>query len=252
MLSNSPSGIVSNSVNSAVIYFSGAPNPNAVSASTVSLTTPNGPLASGLSISPLSSSSFQLNFPQQTAVGTYTISVSQSVTDLYGRLMSQAYTGTFVISLPIIQGLVTDTNGSPVAGVTLQASAGLSSAVTDTNGNYALGFVPGSTFTVTPSLGTLAFVPSSMAYSNLYASVSNQNYAAFATLAPVLTTSVSANSLILGWQAIPGVTYQIYSSTDLINWTPYGGAMSGSNGTVQVLVPTRGGPQQFFSVKPSD
>ena len=252
VLSNSPAGIVSNGVSSVVLYFNGAPDPNSFAATAVSLATPNGPLSSGsLSISMLSSASYLVSFPLQTAVGNYVLTVGPGINDLYGQPMPQVYTGAFAISLPVIQGTITDSSGQPVPGVLLQPSAGLSSTTTDTNGNYDLGFVPGSSFTVTPSQGALLFAPVSMSYTNVSTSISNQNYLAYSTIAPVLTAAGNATNLVLGWQAIAGVNYQIYSSTNLSDWLPYGSAFTASNGPVQILVPT-GGPGQFFSVQSSN
>ena len=249
VLSNSLSGTFTNAVSSLVLYFNGAPNPNSINAGTVFLTAPNG------AVSPLSSSTMQtsstylVSFPPQTAVGTNTLTVS-NVVDLYGRALSPVYTATFTISLPVIQGTVTDGYGNPLGGVVLQPSTG-SSASTDTNGNYSLGFVPGSSLTITPSSGSLIFLPPSMSYTNLSATVSGQNYVGVATIAPMLSGAVNASNFSLNWQALPGVNYQVYYSTDLVNWLPYGGALTGSNGPVQLLIPTSGNPQQFFSVQPS-
>jgi hypothetical protein len=169
--------------------------------------------------------------------------------------MPQAYTAVFTIELPVIEGAITDTNGYPVPGVLLESSDGISFTTTGTNGDYAFGFVPGSSFTLTPSLGGLVFVPASLSYTNISASLSNQNYVALSTLSSALTAVVTAGAnatnLVLGWQANPGVTYQLYSSTNLADWVPYGAPFTGSNGAVQVLVPTTGGPAQFFSVQSS-
>jgi hypothetical protein len=253
VLSNSPSGLVTSGVSSVTLYFNGAPNPNSVSSAAISLMTPNGPLSSGsISISQLSSANYLVSFPQQTTVGNYMLTVGGNITDLYGQPLAQIYTGTFSISLPVIQGTITDSDGNPVAGVTIQPSGGLSSTTTDTNGNYALGFVPGSSFTVTPSLGSLAFVPSSMSYTNVSASVSNQNYVAVSTFAPLLSAGANSNNFVLSWQAIPGVTYQVYSSTNLIDWLPYGSSFTGSNGSVQLPMPIGNSPQQFFRVRPTE
>jgi len=132
----------------------------------------------------------------------------------------------------------------------LQPSGGLSPTTTDTNGNYALGFLPGSSFTVTPSLGNLVFLPGSMSYSSAVASVSNQNYLAASTIASYLTTGVNTTNFVLGWLGLPGINYQVYSSTDLINWLPYGSGFTGSNAPIQIVVPMGGvGPAQFFSVQ---
>jgi len=253
ILSNSPVGVVNNAVSSVTLYFNGAPNPNSFAATAVALTTPNGALPpSSFTISMVSSASYLVSFPQQTAVGNYVLTVGPNINDLYGQPMSVAYTGGFSISLPVVQGAITNANGQPVAGVLLQASGGLSSTTTGVNGNYALGFVPGSSFIVTPSQGTLMFVPSSMSYSDVSASVSNQNYLAVPTIASVLTAGRNSTNFSINWQAIPGVNYQVYSSTNLTNWLPYGGALSGSNGSVQILVPIGSNTVQYFSVQSSD
>ncbi len=252
VLSNSPIGIVSNGVSSVTLYFNDTPNPNAFPATAISLTTPNGALSSSsFSISMSSSTIYVVTFPLQTAVGNYVLAVGPNINDLYGQPMSQVYTNGFTISLPVVQGVITDTNSQPVAGVLLQPSTG-SFTTTDTNGNYALGFVPGSSFTVTPSLGALVFLPGSMSYTSISTSISNQNYLAVSTVAPVLTAGGNATNIVLNWQGLPGVSYQIYSSSNLVNWLPFGAAVAGSNGPVQIIiVPTGGGPMQFFSVQSS-
>jgi hypothetical protein len=253
ILSNSPNGIVSNAVSSVVLYFNGAPNPNSFTAADVSLVTPNGPLSSGsISLSMLSSVTYLVSFPRQIAVGNYLLTVGTNINDLYGQPMPAAYTGGFTILLPVIEGAVTDTNGAPQVGVLLQQSGGLYSTITDTNGNYALSFLPGSSFTVTPSQGALLFAPPSMSYTNVSATIANQNYLAVSTIAPVLTAGANATNFILGWQALPGVNYQVYSSTNLVNWLPYGGAFTGSNAPVQILIPTSSNSMQFFSVQSSN
>jgi hypothetical protein len=198
------------------------------------------------------SASYYVIFPLQTAVGNYTLTVGPNINDLYGQPMGQAYTGSFTISLPVIQGTITDTNGQPVAGVLLQPTAGLSSTTTDTNGNYALGFTAGSSFTVTPSLGTLVFLPPSLSYSNISTSISNQNFLAFSSIAPVLAAAGNGTNLAINWQGLPGINYQVYSSPDLTNWLPYGSPFTGTNGPIQILVPIGGGPAQFFTVQASN
>jgi hypothetical protein len=249
VLSNSLSGTFTNGISSLVLYFNGAPNPNSINAGTVFLTTSNGNVFPSSGSSMLSSSSYQVNFPLQTAVGINTLLVS-NVVDLYGRSLAPAYTATFNISLPVIQGTVTDGYGNPLSGIVLQPSTG-SSATTDTNGNYNLGFVPGSSLTVTPLSGSLTFLPPSISYANLSASVSGQNYIGVTTIAPTLGAAVNAGNFNLNWQALPGVNYQVYYSTDLVNWLRYGAVITGSNGPVQLLIPTTGNPQQFFSIQSS-
>ena len=150
----------------------------------------------------------------------------------------------------MIQGAVTDNYGNPLTGVLLQ-SPGLSPAVTDMNGNYSFGFISGSTFTITPSSGALIFLPSSTTYTNASNSITGQNYIGVATIAPTLMAGKSGTNLILGWQGLPDVSYQVYTSTNLVNWAPYGAALAVTNGPAQVVVPIGTNPQQFFYVQSS-
>jgi hypothetical protein len=250
VLSHTPVGIVNNGVNFVDLFFNGAPNPASFSGTDVAITTPNGPLDPGtFSISMLSSSSYQVSFPLQTAVGNYTFTVGTNINDLYGQPMSQGYTGAFTISLPVIQGMVTGTNGQPVSGVLIQPDGGLSATTTDTNGNYALGILPGWSGTVVPSGGGFMFAPGSRVYTNLTMSVSNQNYLAVTTIAPAVSSGLQATNFMMNWFGIPGVTYQLYSSTNLVDWLPYGNAFPGTNGPVVVPVPTTGDPARFFRVQ---
>ncbi len=250
ILSHTPAGIVSNAASFVDLVFNAAPASASFSGADVSLMTPNGPLSpAGFAVSMLSSSRYRCSFPQQTAVGNYTLAVGPNINDLYGQPMSQVYTGAFTILLPVIQGAITDTNGLPIAGVLLQPDGGLAPTLTDSNGSYALGFVPGSSFTVVPSQNGLLFVPASLAYTNVTTSISNQKYLAVTTIAPAITTELQDTNFVLGWCGIPGVNYQVYSSTNLVDWLPYGDAFSCSNSAVQIPVPIASDPVKFFRVQ---
>jgi hypothetical protein len=133
--------------------------------------------------------------------------------------------------------------------VTLQPGGGLSFTTSDTNGNYALGFMPGSTFTVTPSLANRMFVPGSRTYTNLMTSVTNENYLMVTTIAPIVNGGLQDTNLLMSWQGISGVTYQLLYSTNLVDWLPYGAPISGSNAVMQVPVPTGSDPVKFFRVQ---
>ena len=250
VLSHTPVGIVSNGVSFVDLFFNGAPNPASFSGTDVSFMTPNGPLDPGtFTISMLSSSSYQVSFPLQTAVGNYTFTVGTNINDLYGQPMSQVYTGAFTISLPVIQGTVTDTNGQPVSGILIQPDGGLSATTTATNGNYALGILPGWSGTVVPSGGNFVFAPGSLVYTNVTTSISNQNYVAAITIAPSVSAGLQTTNLMLNWFGISGVTYQLYSSTNLVDWLPYGDPFPGTNGPVVLPVPTTDDPARFFQVQ---
>jgi hypothetical protein len=247
VISSTPSGIVTNSVSSINLVFNTALNPLSVSPADVVINTPNGPLAA----SGVSASAFNLTFgfPTQTTPGNYTFTVGPQIEDFYGRPMAQAYTGSFTISLPVIQGTITDMNGRPVPGVTLQQSAAYSVATTDTNGNYAVGFVPGSTFTVTPVLTNLFFGPASRTYTNPVTSVTNENYVVVSTIAPSLTGGLQNGNMVVSWYGVSGVTDQIYDSTNLVNWLPYGTAIAGTNGVLQIPIPVGTDPAMYFQVQ---
>jgi hypothetical protein len=250
VLSYTPAGIVSSGVSSVSLVFNEAPDPASFSGTDVSLTTPNGPLSADVfTVSMLNSSSYSVSFPLQTAVGNYTFTVGTNINDLYGQPMSQVCTGVFTISLPVIQGMITGTNGQPVPGVLIQPDGGLSTTTTDTNGNYVLGILPGWSGTVVPSGGGFVFVPGSQVYTNVTTSISNQNYMAVITIAPAVSTGLQADNLMMNWYGISGLTYQLYSSTNLVDWLPYGDAFPGTNGPVVLSVPTTDDPARFFRVQ---
>jgi hypothetical protein len=253
VLSHTPVGIVSNGVSSVDLTFNMAPDPASFSGTDVAITTPNGPLDPGtFGVSSLSSSAYRVSFPQQTAVGGYTFTVGTNINDLYGQPMSQVYTGAFTISLPVIQGTVTGTSGQPVPGVLIQPDGGLSTTTTDTNGNYALGILPGWSGTVVPSVSDLVLVPGSRIYTNVTVSIPDQNYLAVTTIAPVVSGGLQGTNLVLSWYGISAVSYQLYSSTNLMDWLPYGDPFLGTNGPVALPVPISGDPEKFFRVQASN
>ena len=159
--------------------------------------------------------------------------------------MAQAYTGTFTISVPVIQGTVTDTNGQPVGGVLIQTDVG-STGSTDINGQYAIGVSPGASVTITPSSTGLIFVPRSRSYVNVGTSVSNQNFIAVLTIGPTLTSSVQGTNIVINWFGLSGATYQTFYSINLIDWFPYDAAFLGTNGPMQLLLPIDNDPTKFF------
>jgi hypothetical protein len=247
LLSQQPAGIVSNAVSYVDLTFSMALNPLSFWVTNVSLSTPNGAVSpSDMSVSTLSPTSLRVYFPTQTALGDYSFVVGPQVQNLYGQPMSGAYTGTFTISLPVVAGTVTDLNGQPIPGVVLQPDGGMSFATTDGSGRYALGFVPGYSFNVTPSKTNLVFVPGFRSYSNVSESISNENYLAVSTIAAALTAEIASTNLVLSWRGIPGVTYQLYSSTNLVDWLPCNDPFVGTNGVVSIPVPIGTEPMLYF------
>ena len=117
------------------------------------------------------------------------------------------------------------------------------------NGNYSIGVPPGWNGSLTPSLGAFLFVPGALSFTNVSGSLTNQNFLIVPSITPTLATSLSGTNLSLGWGGIPGVTYQLWSSPDLVNWTAYGGVILGTNGPMQLTLPVDPGtPTLFFRV----
>jgi hypothetical protein len=79
---------------------------------------------------------------------------------------------------------------------------------------------------------------------------------AFTIIAPAVALSAAlgpqSTSLNLLWEGAGGVTYQVQSSTNLIDWQAYGGVVQGSNGTMNLALPVGTGPQLFFRLAPGN
>ncbi len=228
--------------------FNTAVSPYSISASHFGLMGPGGQAIGGLGVSTLGPSRFRISFPQQTAQGTYTLTVGPQIQDLSGQAMSQVCTSTFAIAWVVVQGTVTDTNGLPVPGVRLQPNGGLSSATTDINGNYVLSLPPAGIISVVPSKAGFILVPSYRTYASLTASIVNENYLAVNSVLPTLVSQVQSNNFRLNWYGISGVSYQPLYSTNLVDWVPYDVPLPGTNGPLQLLFPVDGGPIKFFRV----
>jgi len=146
---------------------------------------------------------------------------------------------------PGIFGTITDTNNAPVPGVNVQPSGGLTAATTDAHGNYAVVVPFGWTGTLVPSAASYALVPSTANFSNVLASV-NQNFLAVQPSSFALNATPQGANVNLGWFGAKGVTYQVLYSTDFVNWQTYGNPISGSNGMINMLIPTGSQSQMFF------
>ena len=248
IISQSPTGLVSNLVNYVDLNFNEAMDPASVSASDFTLVVPGGGLAPVLSAAVSGPSSVRVSFPAQNLLGDYSVQAATTITNIFGLPLAQAYSGTFTISLPTISGTVTDTNGAPVADVLLQPDGGLTGVTTDPNGNYALGVPPGWNGTVTPALDSFVFVPAMLTYTNVTGALTGQNYLMVPTVAPNLAPGLSGTNLAVNWAGISGVTYQLWSSTNLLDWQPLGNTLAGTNGPMQILLPLGSDPAAFFRV----
>ena len=250
IISQSPTGQVMNTVSSVTLGFNDMLNAASVSASDFTLVTPEGTLApSNLTVTVSGPYSVQIGFPTQNLNGNYTIAAAVTISNMLGVPLAVPYSGIFTISLPAISGTVTNTSGAPIAGVLVQPNGGLMGMMTDANGNYSIGVPNGWSGTMTPSFGTNMFVPGSLSYSNVTSSLASQNYLMVSTVAPNLTSSVSGTNFTMSWTGISGVTYQVLWSPDLINWQPLGSALMGTNGPMQISVPSNTNAAAYFMLQ---
>jgi hypothetical protein len=247
IISQSPTGQVMNTVSSVNLGFNDMVSAASVPNSGFTLITPEGTL-SNLNVVVTGPFSVQVGFPTQNLVGNYTIEAT-TISNMLGVPLAVPYAGTFSISLPTISGTVTNTNGAPVAGVMVQPDGGLTGMMTDVNGDYSIGVPIGWNGTMTPALGTSMFVPGSLSYTNITDSLTNQNYLMVSTVAPNIASSASGGNFTMNWYGISGVTYQVLWSPDLINWQPLGNTLAGTNGPMQMVVPSNTNAASFFEIQ---
>ena len=251
VVSQSPSGIVSNFVSTIDFQFSSAIDQSSLSTSSLTLVAPSGATQSVFTVSMTALGLVRFSIPLQMDNGTYSLTLAQ-VRNLYGQTMVHPYSGNFTIALPTISGRITDTNGLPLAGVPIAPNIAVASQTqTDSNGLYTITVIPGSTITVAPywPYAPLQFAPANRTYSNFTTSIANENYVAYTGIAPAVASGIQDTNFMVNWMGLQGVTYQLYSSTNMVDWFPYGPPINGSNSVIQVPVPPVGGPQQFFRVQ---
>jgi hypothetical protein len=249
-LTVSPGGNLSYSVSSVGVLYDAPISPSSVSVWAFSLYSPTGQVAqTSITAQFLSSRSLQFNFPSQNTPGDYEFCIGPGLAGLFGQPVRVLYFGAFTLVQPLISGVVTNLNGEPVPGVTLQPDGGLPSVVTDTNGAYALPVLPSWTGTVTPSLTGYAFVPGARAYEGVAAAVTGADFLMVETITPALTFGQQGANLLLNWLGVPGVTYDLSWSTNLVDWQISGASLMGTNGSMQILVPVTAEPQKFFRLR---
>jgi hypothetical protein len=248
VISQTPVGTVSNAVSFVTLQFNTPINPASVSGADFQLITPAGPLVqSDIVVTSLGASSLRFDFPYQSLVGNYTFTAGPQIADFFGTTMSQVYTGAFSILLPVVQGFVTDTNGNPVPGVVLQHSSGFSSSTTSSNGEYAVGSPPGAYY-LTPIKPGLMFVPGQRFYNNISGSISNENYLAVTTIAPNLAAELQGTNFVMHWTGISGVSYQLYFSTNLVDWAVSSAPVPGTNGPMQLPINIFSNDPMYFPI----
>jgi hypothetical protein len=254
VISSSPSDITTSLVSYVELTFNEVVNISGLSVSGFILNTPNGPLSqTNLGIYTIGAlpSTVRISFPAQNTPGDYSFQISSGITSIFDQPISQVHSGMFTLVLPTISGTVTNSAGQGVAGVLVQSYDTFGSVTTDANGNYSIGVPYGWNGTLTPALGTSAFVPSFLSFANVSGPITAQNFLMVTSIAPLLNSSVSGGNFNLSWLGISGASYQAFSSTNLTDWQPWGGPLPGTNGQMQLAAPLSGQPAQFFRIQAS-
>lgn len=250
-IAQTPLGAYADAPTQITVEFSDAVDPASVTPDDFAFYTPNGLLASSnMAVSFPAPATVNLRFASQNVPGNYRLETGPNISSLFAVPMSQVFTGAFSATMPMISGTITNANGAPVAGATLQPSGGLFSTVTDANGNYSLG-VPTTWYgTITPVLGDYLFVPGARNYGGLNADVPGQNYLMVSSITPTVGITGGGTNLFLNWSSYPGVTYQVYYATNLSDglWYPLGDSVVGTNTTMQIELPVSDEPEKYFKL----
>jgi hypothetical protein len=126
------------------------------------------------------------------------------------------------------------------------STGGIDPVLTDANGDYSLEVLPSWTGTITPSKGEAVFLPASRSYTSLSGNATNQNFVPITPAALTLGLSSPGSPTNLTLYGIRGATYQVYYSTNLVNWLPYGSPYVGSNAWMSLPAPYDGTPARFY------
>jgi hypothetical protein len=126
IVSQTPSGVVSNSVNQITLDFSSALNPATVDSNDIALYAPSGLVpASTMAFAFPGASTLLIGLPWQNQPGNYRLEVGPNISDLFGQPMSQVYTGAFTLVIPAITARTMDRSPPPAMPPVLISSASI-------------------------------------------------------------------------------------------------------------------------------
>ncbi|HEX7653736.1 MAG TPA: carboxypeptidase regulatory-like domain-containing protein, partial [Verrucomicrobiae bacterium] len=247
VLTQSPTGTVYDTASAVDLTFNDAVDPFTLTATDFIFTTPQGVMnAANLTVSATSAGTVRVSFPIQNLPGNYSLQTLPPLAGLFGQPVAP-FTGNFTLLPLTISGTVTDTNGQPLAGVTIQPDGVLPSTLTDTNGNYSLGVSQNWSGGLTPSMGNLIFIPGTLNVGPVTSALTNQNFIAYNSISPTVTTTSDGTNLLLNWTGLHGASYSVEYSTDLITWYPWTATItSDTNLNEQVALPIGTDPGTFY------
>ena len=154
-----------------------------------------------------------------------------------------------VISFSISGRISDGTNGLGGVAVTSEGR----SAVTDTNGNYSLTGFTNGTYVVTPSAAGAGFTPTNR---SVTISGGNVSGADFTANRPVVQSIIAppvpnpAGPFTMNFLGTPQQTYQIETSTNLLDWSVYTNAVANGSGAFSASATNSPVlPQQFFRTR---
>jgi hypothetical protein len=133
-----PQGPINHDVSSVQITFSLPMQASSINSGDVTILTPSGPIAAGMvNISQVNNQTFTVSFPDQTAAGTYTVTVGPGATDLSGiALGGTGFQGTFTIDYtgPAVSNMTpTGLQSNPVFEVDVAFSKPINAATFTTS-----------------------------------------------------------------------------------------------------------------------
>jgi hypothetical protein len=179
------------------------------------------------------------------AIYTPTNSFTGNLLALGGDGANAGQNGTVYVPTSLLVSGSVRSNGTAVAGLTLQPSA-LASVATDSNGFYTIIVPPLWTGSVTP-IGNGVMVPSMRGYLNLMSNAVAEDFTLTTPEAFNLAgNSVGGTNLSFNWFGLSGAVYQPEYSSNLVDWVPYGAPFAGSNAPASVIVPLTNAPQLYF------
>jgi hypothetical protein len=76
-----------------------------------------------------------------------------------------------------------------------------------------------------------------------------QNYQGFGSSLLLMNCQVQGTNLLASWFGVGGLAYQMFSSTNLVDWIPWDGQFMGSNAPITQLLPISADPAGFYQLR---